>query len=376
MDANTARLFEINKRKAEIRSLIEENKADDIDKIEAELRTLNTEFENIEKRMRVLDGIVIPKPVDAVEKRDNDTDIDSAEYRSAFLNNLRKVDLTEAEKRALTTVSGSVGAVVPTITQNKIIDKVKEYAPLLSEIELLYVQGNVKIAVEGTTNDAALHTEGATITASADTVISVTLGGYEINKLITVSKSVSTMSIDVFENWLANKLGKSIADKISTYIISGTGTDQPQGIQYANTWGATNSVTVTLAGSLTAANVQTLVGLLSGGYDKGAKFVMSKKTLFSDFMPLQDNAKHELVKFIDGKYYVYGYEVVFDDRVTLHEAFLGNLAMGYVGNLAEDINVVSDFDVKTNSFDYLGSAMFDGKVAIGEAFVKLIKATE
>lgn len=376
MDKNTERLFEINKRKAEIRGLIEENKVENLDDIEAELRGLDTEYASIEKRMRIVDGIVIEKPEG--EKRNMEiekTGAGSPEYRSAFLRKLQGAELNDAEKRALTIDNSSVGAVVPTITQNRILDKVKEYAPLLAEIELLNVPGGVKMAVEGVTADASLHTEGATITASADTMVSVTLGAYEITKLITISKSVAQMSVDAFETWLVNKLGKKIADKISGYIISGTGSDQPQGIEKAQTWDATNSVTVTLAGSLTAKNVQELVGLLSGGYDAGAKFLMSKKTLFSDFMPLQDASKNDLVRIIEGKFYIYGYEVIMDERVTLHEAFLGNLVMGYVGNLAEDVNVTSAFDLKTNSFDYLGCAMFDGKVAIGEAFVKLIKAT-
>lgn len=47
----------------------------------------------------------------------------SKEYRSAFLKRLQRKDLTEAEERALTTASSSVGAAIPTITQNLIIEK-------------------------------------------------------------------------------------------------------------------------------------------------------------------------------------------------------------------------------------------------------------
>jgi HK97 family phage major capsid protein len=220
-----------------------------------------------------------------------------------------------------------------------------------------------------------LHTEGGTITASADTLITVSLAGFEINKLITISKTVATMSINAFETWLTDMLAEAIANKISSYLISGTGSSQPTGIEKAQTWGASNSVTVTLAGSLSAANVQTLCGLLPGGYDNGAKFLMSKKTLFTDFMPLQDTSKNAIVTKEGANYYVYGYPVMFDERVTFHEAFLGNYKKAIVGNLAESVNVQSAFDIKTNSFDYLGSAIFDSKVAIGEAVVKLVKAT-
>ena len=169
-------------------------------------------------------------------------------------------------------------------------------------------------------------------------------------------------------------LVESIADKISNMIINGTGSSQAKGIEKANTWGDTNSVSVAKTGSLTAANVQTLIGLLGGGYDANAKFIMSKKTLYTDFMPLQDNSKNDIVTREGRNYYVYGYPVLIDSRVTEHEAYLGDLKK-YIGNLAESVNVKADFDIDTNSNKYLGVAIFDGAPALGEAFVKLVKAT-
>ena len=383
------RLQEIETRMAAIKLELDNDGAD-LDASETEITALKEERKGIldkaEKRKALLDGVaglenptIIKTFEDEKESRkmefNKDKVLGSAEYRSGFLKRLQNVELNEVEQRALTTASNSVGAALPTQTQDDILTKIKEYAPLLNEVTLLQVAGNVKFTVEGTVNDAALHTEGATISASADTLVTVSLGGYEITKLITISKSVATMSINAFESWLVNMLAESIANKISAYLISGTGSSQPEGIEKAQTWGSTNSVSVALAGSLTAANVQTLCGLLPGGYDNGAKFLMSKKTLFTDFMPLQDNAKHALVSKEGNTYYVYGYPVMFDERVIFHEAYLGNYKKAIVANLAEDVSVNSGIDLKTNSFDYLGCAIFDSKVAIGEAVVKLVKAT-
>jgi HK97 family phage major capsid protein len=276
----------------------------------------------------------------------------------------------------MTTAAASAGAVVPTITVNKVIEKVGQYCPMLDKIELLRVPGGVKIPAEGTTVEAQLHAEGATITADSDTVTAVQLAAYEITKLVTISKSVERMSIDAFEEWLTRKIAREIAKKISKLIFLGTGTNEPQGIN-AITWSATNSVTVAVNGSLTAANVKALVGLLNGEYDDGAEWYMKKTTFFNDFHPLMDNSKDNLVTYdpASGKYYVMGYPVNWDDRLTLHEAFLGNALRGYVGNLPEDVTITSEFVVRENSFDFLGCAMFDGKVQATEAFVKLIKAT-
>lgn len=349
-------------------------------KLEAEKRSLITKAEKrketLEKIKRNSTGYDVETSEEGKEERNmNEENIRSSkEYRSAFLKRLQRKDLTDAEERALTTASSSVGAAIPTITQNLIIEKVFQVAPLLNEITLLRVDGNVTFAVESAVNDATLHTEGATITESGDVLIPVSLGQHEVNKYITISKSVSKMSIDAFETWITNMLGKMIAKAITNLIINGTGSSQPKGIDKAATWGDTNSVTVGKTASLSEANVLTLVGLLNGGYDANAKWLMSKKTLINDFRPLQDKSKNDIFVKENGTYYIEGYPVLLDERVAEHDAFLGDLTM-YVGNLGEEVTVDQDKKLSSNSFEFLGSAMFDGKPAVSDAFVKLTKAT-
>ena len=377
------RLKEIEARKAEIRTLLEDTEKDvDLTKINEELDSLNKEQASIEERAAIArsleTGAETPdKEEDAPtaetkEENKEERNMNNKEYRNAYLKSLRGIELTEAEKRAFT-VSGA-GAVIPTETADEVIKKIKDQAPLLNEITLLNVKGSVKFAVEGVKTAAANHTENATINADNDTLVTVTLNGYEITKKVQVSDSVATMSNDAFEDWLTSMIAEMLADKISTLIINGTGTNEATGIDSANTWGATNSVTVAKTASLTEANVQSLMALLKAGYSKNAKFLMSNETLFNDFMPLQNLAKNSIVTEANGTYYVYGKEVMLSDDVAAHEAYLGNFKK-YVGNLSEDITVVSGFDIDTNSYKYLGKAIFDGKAAIGEAFVKLVKAT-
>lgn len=377
------RLKEIEARKAEIRTLLEDTEKDvDLTKINEELDSLNKEQASIEERAAIArsleTGAETPdKEEDAPtaetkEENKEERNMNTKEYRNAYLKSLRGIELTEAEKRAFT-VSGA-GAVIPTETADEVIKKIKDQAPLLNEITLLNVKGSVKFAVEGVKTAAANHTENATINADNDTLVTVTLNGYEITKKVQVSDSVATMSNDAFEDWLTSMIAEMLADKISTLIINGTGTNEATGIDSANTWGVTNSVTVAKTASLTEANVQSLMALLKAGYSKNAKFLMSNETLFNDFMPLQNLAKNSIVTEANGTYYVYGKEVMLSDDVAAHEAYLGNFKK-YVGNLSEDITVVSGFDIDTNSYKYLGKAIFDGKAAIGEAFVKLVKAT-
>ena len=380
------RIKEIEARLAAIKKEIEERgdamKAEEIDALEKETKELTEERAGLiaaaEKRNGILDNIakgagIVSRTFE--QKQDNadpDDPFGTPEYRSAWLKNLRRLPLTDAEKRAYANASGTGAEVVPTQTANEIISKVKKLAPMLNEVTLLHVKGAVKFAVEGTNNDAAIHKENAAITAAADTLTTVTLTGYEIIKLVQISDTVMTMSIAAFESWIVDMLAEAIARKVEDFFINGTGSSQPKGIDKANTWGATNSVTVAKTGSLTAANVQTLIGLLNAGYDRNAKFVMSKKTLFTDFMPLQDTGKNHIVTVQGNSYFVYGYPVLLSDYVKEHEAFLGDFKK-VCANLAEDINVKNAYDIDTNSYKYSGIAIFDCTPAIGEAFVKLVK---
>ena len=378
------RRAEIAARKAEIRKLLTDDKNADIDALEKELRELNEEDAGLEKRQaieRMLNsgsatGNPIENPVAARSLPVEDTE---KLYRSAWLKTLQGKSLTDDEKRvyeqrAYSTAANSALPIIPETTANQIIKKMYEVAPILQRCKIFHVPGNFKFAVEGTNSDAALHTENASITAAADTLTTVSLSGYEIVKLVQISDTVMTMSITAFESWIVNMLAEAIARKVEDLLINGTGSSQPKGIENANTWGATNSVTVAKTGALTAANVQTLIGLLPSGYDRNGKFVMNKKTLFTDFMPLQDNSKNHIVTVQNNAYFVYGYPVLLSDYVADHEAFLGDFKK-VCANLAENIGVKSAYDIDTNSYKYSGIAIFDCAPAIGEAIVKLVKAT-
>lgn len=381
------RIKEIEARLAAIKQEIEERgdtmKAEEIDALEKETKDLTEERAGLiaaaEKRNGILDNIAKGGGVSVrsfgkkeEDNADPDDPFGTPEYRSAWLKNLRRLPLTDAEKRAYANASGTGAEVVPTQTANEIISKVKKLAPMLNEVTLLHVKGAVKFVVEGTNNDADIHTENAAITPATDTLTTVTLSGYEIVKLVQISDTVMTMSIAAFESWIVDMLAEAIARKVEDFFINGTGTSKPKGIDKANTWDATNSVSVGASDSLTAANVQTLIGLLNAGYDRNAKFVMSKRTLFTDFMPLQDTSKNHIVTVQGNSYFVYGYPVLLSDYVKEHEAFLGDFKK-VCANFAESINVKNAYDIDTNSYKYSGIAIFDCQPAIGEAFVKLVK---
>ena len=387
------RLSQIEARLSQIRTEMDQEGADlealsnEVDNLIVERGQLKQGAETRAALLRKIGTGTVGNPLPGMqlpgdpEQRSETYTIDSPEYRTAWIKSLRNnayvgtVDpLTDAEQRAFNTVAGSAGAAIPTQTANTILEKVTQYAPLLSKINLLRVPGMVTFAVEDTVNAAAYHTENDTISASNDKLKSITLSAYEITKLIPISKSVKLMSIPAFETWLVDSLARSIADKISETILLGTGSTQGTGLDKAATWDqSTNSVQIGSAASLTTADVLKLISLLPGGYDARAEFIMSKQTLFNDFMLLQDKSKNDIVVMSGGSYYIYGYPVQLDQRVKAHEAYLGDLYT-VIGNMPEDVTVTSAFDIDTNSYKFLGCAMFDCKPSMSDAFVKLEKA--
>ena len=372
---------DVEKRMNEIRSMDLE-KADNIEELTKEVDAL-TERRNAlkedasakkELRAKIAEGAVqttvIEKPKEnrtmTLTKENYRA---SEEYRSAFLNNLMGRQLNE-EQRAAFALAG-VDPVIPESMQTSIITKVKEYAPILSEITLLNVNGTVKFAVEGTVAGADVHAENAEITAATDTLVEVTLSTYEVTKLVQISDSVRTMTINAFESWLIDNLSESIAIKIEYLIWNGTGSSQAKGINTI-TFDAAHKVEVAKSASLTAQNVFDLFGKLKTGYARNAKIYMNRKTLFSDFLPLEDKSKNNLVVENGGTYYVLGTPVELTDSIADHEAVMFD-PKKYVANMPENTNIKQSVDLRHNAYLYLGVAQFDGKPALEEAFVKLVK---
>jgi len=370
------RMQEIKTRKMEIKGLLEGTETVDIPTLEAELRALDTEVKDIETRKEIAKGIEtgkidateITKPVQEEKRMDELFSVETKEYRNAYLKNLIGKELTDVEKRSV----AAANIVIPTDTYNSIFTKVTEMAPMLNEITLLNVAGNVTFAVEGTNNVAGIHTENNLINGAQDTLVTVSLAGYEIVKLVRISATVKTMAIDAFENWLISQLSENVAKVIENYIINGTGESQPKGLDKAQTWSdGSNAVQFASSGAPTAAELAEMISYLKGGYARNAKFLVNHKTFWKEIMKIRDDSKAPIVSNDNGTYRIYGFPVIFSDYVVDGDVFLGDYKK-VVGNLAQNITVEASTASAFvyNAVDYRGVAIFDCDIAVGEAIVK------
>lgn len=374
------RLNEIEIRMSEIDKALDQPEAN-LEALQEEIRSLKEEKAQIEKReairQEVANGggkVIEMKPEVRTLEFDPATVLESPEYRSAWLKNLQGAKMTEIEERAY--AAANVGGAIPVQVSDQLFAKMVKLAPMLSEITLLRVAGNVQFTTEGVRNDAYQHAENGAITAATDTLLKVSLTGYEYNKLLYVSKTVQTMSINAFEGWLVDMIAEDIAVAIENAIINGSGSTAPKGIEYAGTWTAdTNLVVCTGTFVLTYADVLKQIALLPARYDSNAKFLCSKAMLYQGLANVVDTQKRPILitdASQEHPHRVLGYPVIVSDKVAAKTLYLGDFKK-VVGNLSSDVMVEKDASAgfASNSIAYRGGAVFDCNIALPDAFVKL-----
>ena len=299
-------------------------------------------------------------------------DINSKEYRDLWLRNLQG-NLTPEERTGETYTSSNSNA-VPTLVADKFFEKMKKLAPMLSEITLMQVAGNLKFVAEGTRSAASKHSENVDGSIADDATVSVTLGGFEFMKLIKISRTAKLMSVDAFETWIVDMLAGDIARAIDNYIIN----DATNGIA-ALTW--TSNVNQIVATNYSYGDVCDLIALLPAAYDAEAKFLVNKKTLYTQIAQIVDSTGNPIfvpntIDGIGGR--LMGFPVVVDDYVetTASSVYLGKFT-DVVGNLSEGIHVDADESAgfNSNSIVYRGIAVFDSAPAKGDAIVRLVTTT-
>jgi len=393
MNINEMNLEQVTARLAELDEIVRGAVSiEDIDKAAEEKNSLlkrKAELEAIEQRKQTALDISVGKVSGTIidtRKNDNkmnfdkDTVLETAEYRSAFLKRLLGKELSEVEQRAYTSASDSAGAVIPTQTANELFNKMTAIAPMLGEITLLRVAGNVRFAVEGTRDVAAAHTENTTITPAGDALVYVDLGGYERVKVIRISKTVQTMSINAFEGWLVDMLAEDIAVALENDIINGTGSGEPKGVAYASIYTAeTNAVEFINGDAPTYNNVMDMISYLPQRYHAGAKFLCNSKFLYGYLAKIKDNnAQPILVKDMANgiQFRIMGFPVLLSDKVADKTMYFGNFKK-IVGNLAQDISVEvsTQSGFLANAIDFRGSVIFDCDVALSDAFIKMSEAS-
>jgi HK97 family phage major capsid protein len=387
------RWAEIEKRKQEIRELLSGEQEVDLEKTELELRELDKEKVDIEKREKLassiqkqetqLDVSKIEKPkevrsVQIVEKTKEEI-LASPEYRQSYYNRLLGKDLTDVEQRILTTAGASVGSAVPTTTLNMIIDRLRQTSVLFPKISVSNIPNNVTMVVANAKNASAWKAEGTNGTFLDDTVTSVTLNGYENIKLVEISATAYTSSIDALESYISAEIGRQMGISIENAILNGTGSanNQPVGILSGITWTSGTNYLNWGAGAPTYDNLIDGVSYLPTLYHQNAVMVMSRATLFGGIRKIKQTTGEPIFiynaqdKFAGS---VFGYPVIINDYIANDVILFGDLSYYYFNFVRQpQIDFSRDFGFQSGRLSYRGMFIADGKPALTEAFVKIGK---
>jgi HK97 family phage major capsid protein len=303
--------------------------------------------------------------------------LSSQEYRTAFFKNLQGKPMSEVEQRALTTAAVSAGSAVPTQTLNQIIDKLRQTSALYNYITVSFVPGNLSFVVANAKNVANWKTEGSNGLAADDTVVSVTLGGYEIIKLVEISAAATAMTIDAFESYISAEIGRQLSIAFEKAIVSGSGTGEPTGILTGITWGVANSTDFTGVVDLYDTLMDAL-GLLPTMYHQSSVFVLNRKTLFGGIRKVKATDGQPIFAYNPqdrAAMTILGYGIVLNDYLPDDVILLGDFSYYRLNfSQAPTIEASREAGFTSGKTVYRGLAVADGKPALAEAFVKIVKA--
>lgn len=367
------RLLEIKKRKAELTAEMNTLTGEKLDEAIKEVDSLIQEESDLNKRMSEAESVekrghAVVTPAGKELPQEEEYTAESKEYRNAFLKNLQGKSLTDTEKRAMTTVAGSVGAVIPTLTMNKIVEKLEQAGVIYPLVFSFAIPSNVKIPVEGETADLSWVDEGNAPTDSNDKIGEVSLGALELIKTIEITAHVETMSIDAFESFLVALLARKARKAIDNAIINGNGTKQGLGIITA-----LKNANKTKETATTSWGYDDIINLKRGiasGYYQNARFIMNSTTLGS-IEKIKDDSKKPIFKeeSDNGVAKLSNKPVIVYDNVPDDTIIFGDLDYYYF-NFVKAFEIAKDTSVgfKAGKTCYRAMALCDGKPALNEAF--------
>lgn len=286
------RLAEIRKRKAEIRKMLQDDTQQhiDLDALEKELRALNEEEAALERRQDMANNIntgettatVIDAPQTPAHRDGNL--YDSVAYRTAFMRYITRNEAIPAEFRSDdNTTTEDIGAVVPPVTLNKIVEKIEAYGMILPLVTRTAYKTGMNIPVASVKPVASWVAEGSGSDKQKEKLeASITFGHFKLRCAVSVSLEVDNMALSAFETRLVASISEAMAKAIEQAILTGTGKGQPTGILNDTKKGKSIAVKAIDYNTLVSAEAD-----LPMEYENGAVWVMSKKT-FMEFVGMTD----------------------------------------------------------------------------------------
>ena len=212
---------------------------------------------------------------------------DNRGYRMAFMNFVLNGTAIPQEFRNedAYTVTSDVTAVIPNTILDRIIEKMEVTGTILNKVTRTFYKGGVSVPISAAKPVATWTTERGTTNKQKKEVGSITFTYHKLKCVVSVSLTVETVTLEVFEKTLVNNIAEAMVKALETAIINGTGTGQPKGI-LAET--PLTGQVYELAADITYKDTAKIEGLLPAAYES-AEWYMTKRTYFDQFVGMTDD---------------------------------------------------------------------------------------
>lgn len=352
---------------SEVRALTEDEQAK-FEAKTAELKALDKTIEGA-KEARSLNAMDVPtEERKAVEK---DEKVEDVEAR-AFETYLR-------EQRDGEMAKGANGAVIPTTIANRIIDTVKQIAPIYALTTKFNVKGKLQFPVAQGSITTNYQEEFTDIASSAVTFKNVELDGHLIGALSKVSVSLINNSQFDIVSYVVNKIAQSIAEFLEKELIKGSTAGKIKGITDASYEGhGVTKVTSFTKGVISADDLIETQGELKLNVQDGCQWLMNQGML-NEVRKLKDNNGQYILNpdFRTGfGFMLLGKPVMVSDEMPADTIIYGDWSAMYV-NIHEDINIrqLNEVYATQHGVGFVAWAELDAKLCETDKFTKLVKKT-
>ena len=381
------RIQEIETRKAELLKESEQENAD-LAKIKSEMESLNAELVEIRKaaeRKKIADmmdsGDVKGTEIETRKGNEKvENKFESIEYRKAFMAYVMKGTALPVEYRDASAMS-DIGAVIPQVIVNQIIEKAEQYGNILPLVRRLAYPAGVVVPTSVLAATGRWINDGDAVQKEKKAVTKITFGAYELAASIGVTFAASVMSLSVFENAVIENVARAMVKALEQAIISGDGNGKPTGI--INTK-VDAKQKVALSASLSFKDIINVFKAIPAAYSAGVKVFMNEST-FYDFLAITDNNGQPVARVnygVDGApaRSLFGRQIVTTDYLPSLDAAKAGETVAfafdpqyYVLNTAYNMDMVRyvDNDTRTNVFQSV--AIVDGKVVDANGLVLVNK---
>lgn len=300
---------------------------------------------------------------------------EKAEKRSTEDIEERAFETYLREQRTGEMAKGDNGAVIPQTIANRIIDTVKQVAPIYALTTKFNVKGKLQFPVAKDSITTGYQTEFTDIASSAVSFENVELDGYLIGALSKVSVSlINNAQFDIV-GYVVNKIAQSIAEFLEKELIKGA--TKIKGITDVSYEGkGVQKVESYKAGTISTDDLIEAQGEVKMNVQEGCQWLMNQGML-NEVRKLKDNNGQYILNpdlRAGFGFQLLGKPVMISDEMPDDTIVYGDWSAVYV-NIHEDINIrqLNEVYAAQHGVGFVAWAELDAKLVEQGKFTKLVK---